>query len=46
MALHHRARTKALSEAPHWFKDVKNDPMAELAKLVCTPTGERLVAKW
>jgi hypothetical protein len=30
----------------HWFRDVKTDAMAGLAKLVCAPTGEKVVAKW
>ena len=42
--LGHKSPAITLSVYSHWFKDVKTDAMAGLAKLVCEPTDEKVVA--
>jgi hypothetical protein len=44
--LGHSSPAITLSVYSHWFKEVKTDAVAGLAKLVCSPGGEKAVAKW
>jgi integrase len=39
--LGHSSPSITLSVYSHWFKDVKTDAMAGLAKMVCAPVGKK-----